>query len=87
MLRIGEFSNLTGISIHMLRNYDKIGLLIPEHTDEINGYRYYNERQIVIGNQIQVLKNLGFGLKEIAKIQMQAGSNENIIQFVQMKQK
>ncbi len=30
MLKIGEFSTLTGISIHMLRNYDKIGLLRPE---------------------------------------------------------
>ncbi len=87
MLRIGEFSNLTGISIHMLRNYDKIGLLTPEYTDKTNGYRYYNEHQIVFANQIQVLKNLGFGLKEIATIQMQSGSNENIIQFVQMKQK
>lgn len=32
MLRIGEFSALSGISIHMLRNYDKIGLLIPSYT-------------------------------------------------------
>jgi DNA-binding transcriptional MerR regulator len=87
MLRIGEFSNLTGISIHMLRNYDKIGLLIPEHTDRINGYRYYNERQIVVANQIQVLKNLGFGLKEIATILIQDESNKNIIKFVHKKKK
>lgn len=29
MLKIGEFATITGISINMLRNYDKIGLLIP----------------------------------------------------------
>jgi DNA-binding transcriptional MerR regulator len=27
MLKIGEFSVLSNISIYMLRNYDKIGLL------------------------------------------------------------
>lgn len=85
MLKIGEFSNLTGISIHMLRNYDKIGLLIPEYIDRANSYRYYNERQIVAANRIQVLKNLGFGLKDIAAIQIQEESNENIIKFLQMK--
>ena len=83
MLRIGEFGALTGISIHMLRNYDKIGLLKPELTDKINGYRYYSERQIVYANQLQVLKGLGFGLKEIADILHE--SNADIIDFVQRK--
>lgn len=85
MLRIGEFSLLTGISIHMLRNYDKIALLVPEYTDEKSGYRYYSEQQIVIANQIQVLKGLGFGLKEIASIQINSNSNEKIKQFISGK--
>ncbi|NBH81077.1 MerR family DNA-binding transcriptional regulator [Clostridiaceae bacterium] len=41
MLKIGEFSVLSQISIHMLRHYDEIGLLIPEHVDDFTGYRYY----------------------------------------------
>lgn len=65
MLKIGEFAALTGISINMLRNYDKIGLLIPEYVDEINNYRYYSEGQIIAANRIQILKELGFALKEI----------------------
>ncbi len=85
MIRIGEFSNLTGISIHMLRNYDKIGLLKPEQIDKASGYRYYNERQIVFANQLQVLKNLGFGLKEIAELQIENESAERFIDFVQKK--
>lgn len=68
MLKIGEFASLTGISIHMLRNYDKIGLLIPEFVDNINNYRYYSENQIIAANRIQILKELGFGLKEISQI-------------------
>ncbi len=85
MLKIGEFSSLSGISIHMLRNYDKIGLLIPEYTDQINGYRYYSEKQIVAANQIQVLKGLGFGLKEIFSIQVDSRSNERTIERINKK--
>lgn len=66
MLQIGDFSARTGISVHMLRHYDKIGLLRPESVDRISGYRYYSETQIVAANRIQVLKSLGFGLKEIS---------------------
>lgn len=68
MLKIGEFAALTGISINMLRNYDKIGLLVPEQVDEENSYRYYSEGQIILANQIHILKELGFGLKEIPKL-------------------
>lgn len=33
MFKIGEFSKLSRISIRMLRHYDEIGLLVPEHID------------------------------------------------------
>lgn len=59
MLKIGEFSILSQISIHMLRHYDDIGLMIPEHVDEFTGYRYYSERQLPIANKIQALKMHG----------------------------
>lgn len=85
MLRIGEFGAITGISIHMLRNYDKLGLLKPELTDKANGYRYYSERQIVFANQLQVLKGLGFGLKEISELLILHESKADIIDFVQKK--
>lgn len=85
MLRIGEFAAITGISIHMLRHYDKIGLLIPEKTDPDSSYRYYGEKQIVIANQIQLLKNLGFGLKEIESVQLNGTSNEQMKHFLEVK--
>lgn len=65
MLKIGEFAELSSISIHMLRNYDKIGLLVPSHVDEINGYRYYDRSQLMQANEIISLKSMGFGLDEI----------------------
>lgn len=65
MLKIGEFASLSSISIHMLRHYDKIGMLCPQYVDVNNGYRYYNIEQLVQANQIVSMKNLGFGLEEI----------------------
>ena len=40
MLKIGDFSKLSRISIRMLRHYDEIGLLVPESIDSATGYRY-----------------------------------------------
>ena len=85
MLKIGEFSALTGISIHMLRNYDKIGLLKPEQIDRMNNYRFYGEKQIVRANHIQVLKSLGFGLDEISKILMDGTLDDRIRTLLERK--
>ena len=35
MLKIGEFSKLSRISIRMLRHYDEIGLLKPAEIDRL----------------------------------------------------
>ena len=37
MLRIGEFSKLSRVSIRMLRHYDDIGLLKPALIDDFTG--------------------------------------------------
>lgn len=68
MLKIGDFAKLTMISINMLRNYDKIGLLTPKYIDELSGYRYYDVDQIVTANKIVALKNMGIGLDDIGRI-------------------
>ncbi len=65
MLKIGDFSKLSQISIRMLRHYDEIGLLPPDSIDPFTGYRYYSEEQLVIANHIQALKDIGFLLAEI----------------------
>lgn len=85
MHRIGEFSTLTGISIYMLRNYDKIGLLKPEQVDDSTGYRFYGKRQIVEANRIQVLKSLGFRLKEILEMRLNGMSESTIKTYLENK--
>lgn len=71
MLRIGEFAELSSISINMLRNYDKIGLLVPKYVNKTNDYRYYDKEQLVQANRIIALKTMGFGLDEIKKIMLE----------------
>ena len=41
LMKIGEFSKLSRVSVRMLRHYDEIGLLKPAETDPWTDYRYY----------------------------------------------
>lgn len=68
MLKIGDFSKLSQISIRMLRHYDDLGLLPPASTDPFTGYRYYSEEQLLTANRIQSLKDMGFPLAEIRSL-------------------
>lgn len=56
MYSIGEFSKITGLTAKALRYYHENGLLAPDKIDEINNYRFYNERQIESALVISELK-------------------------------
>lgn len=68
MLAIGQMSKVCGVSVKTLRHYDKIGLLKPQYTDEMNGYRYYEDSQIGAMLLIGRLKRYGFSLLEIQNL-------------------
>ena len=68
MLKIGEFSKLSRISIRMLRHYDALGLLTPETTDPFTGSRYYSEAQLFTAGRINALKTMGFRLCDAAEV-------------------
>ena len=68
MLKIGEFSKLSKVSVRMLRHYDEIGLLKPISIDRFTGYRYYSEEQLPVMLRINSLKKMGFGLSAIGEI-------------------
>ena len=65
MLRIGEFSKLTGVPIRTLRYYDEIDLFKPAEIDLFTDYRYYKEEQVADLELINKLKSVGFTLDEI----------------------
>ena len=67
-IRIGDFSNVVGISVKTIRFYEEKGLIKPAYIDEYTGYRYYDNKNI---EQILVIlqyKNMGFTLEEIKNI-------------------
>lgn len=85
MLKIGDFSKLSWISIRMLRHYDEIGLLKPEKVDTFTGYRYYDEVQLVTAGRIQALKNMGFGLSVIQEIMEKYSDAGELERFLSVK--
>jgi DNA-binding transcriptional MerR regulator len=78
MFRIGAFSLIAQVSGRLLRYYDEIGLLSPQYTDPQTGYRYYSAEQLPRLNRILVLKELGLGLEQIARLLDQGASSDEI---------
>lgn len=68
MLKIGEFSRLSRVSVRSLRRYDEAGLLAPAFIDPFTGYRYYNERQLPTANRIRALRDMGFPLAAVREV-------------------
>lgn len=85
MLRIGDFSKLSRVSIRMLRHYDEIGLLKPAGTDQFTAYRYYNEAQLSVAARITALKEMGFGLAAIEELNTRYDSTDALTQALALK--
>ncbi len=69
LYKIGLFSQMNKVTIKTLRYYDEIGILKPAHIDEFTGYRYYTSKQLPILHEILALRQMGFSLNEIVKVQ------------------
>ena len=67
-LRIGDFSNIVGVSVKTIRFYEEKGLIKPAYIDKYTGYRYYDEKNIEQVLVILQYKNMGFTLEEIKNI-------------------
>ena len=62
-----KLANISGVSVRTLRYYDEIGLLKPAFYGD-NKYRYYEEEQLLILQQILFFRELGIALNDIQKI-------------------
>lgn len=65
--RVKELAKISGVSVRTLHWYDKVGLLKPAYVGS-NGYRHYEEDQLLILQQILFFRELGFELKQIQKV-------------------
>jgi effector-binding domain-containing protein len=68
MLKIGDFSRLSQVSVKTLRYYDEVAVLKPTQVDEVSGYRYYSVAQLRQLHRILALRDLGFSLDQIGYV-------------------
>ena len=68
MIRIGDFSKLSHVTVKALRLYDEMGLLKPVSVDGFTSYRYYEFSQLARLYRILALKDLGLSLEEIGRV-------------------
>jgi DNA-binding transcriptional MerR regulator/uncharacterized cupin superfamily protein len=61
---VKQVAAMSGVSVRTLHFYDEAGLVKPSYHGA-NGYRYYEEPQLLILQQVLFYRELGFGLKQI----------------------
>ncbi|HBK59780.1 MAG TPA: MerR family transcriptional regulator, partial [Firmicutes bacterium] len=86
MLKIGDFSRLSLVSVKTLRYYDELGLLKPSRVHDFTGYRYYTAEQLPRLNRILALKDLGLSLEQIGVLLNKEVSSEELRGMLRLKQ-
>ena len=69
---VKKLSELSGVTVRTLHFYEEAGLLKPAYYGS-NGYRYYEENELLQLQQILFFKELGLSIKQISKV---LGSND-----------
>ena len=64
---VKQVAAMSGVSVRTLHFYDETGLLTPAYYGT-NGYRFYEEPQLLTLQQILFYRELGFELKQIKRI-------------------
>ena len=76
MLKIGEFSKLSHLTIKALRFYEKEGLLIHASIDKWTGYRLYETYQLEDAAKIKSYRQLDLSIDEIKAILLGENAQE-----------
>jgi effector-binding domain-containing protein len=85
MIRIGDFSRLSRVSIKTLRYYDEMGLFKPIEVDRFTGYRFYSVSQLPWLHRILALRDLGLSLEQIALVMEEGVSPEQLRGMLRLK--
>jgi DNA-binding transcriptional MerR regulator/effector-binding domain-containing protein len=83
--RIGDFSLVTRLTVKALRHYHEEGILVPDRTDAQTGYRYYGEAAVGRARLIRRLRDLEFGIPEIAAVLEGHDRGEDILPIMEAK--
>lgn len=83
LYKIGMFAQMNHTTIKTLRFYEEQGLLLPAFVDGESGYRYYTMDQMSVMHRITALKQAGFTLEDIRRL----NSNSDPANFLVKKKK
>lgn len=72
---VKQVAKMANISVRTLHWYDEIGLLKPAYVGH-NGYRYYEEEQLLKLQQILFYRELSFSLDEIERVMTSSPLNK-----------
>ena len=86
MLKIGEFSRLSQVTVKTLHHYDEIGLLVPAHIDPFTNHRYYAIDQLPQIHRIMALKAMGLSLEQIGSMLNERLDAQQVRGMLRLKQ-
>lgn len=86
MLKIGEFSRLSQVTVKTLHHYDELGLIRPAHIDPATNYRFYTVEQLPRIHRIMALKEMGLSLEQIGLMLEKELPTEQIRGMLHLKQ-
>lgn len=75
-MQVKDISDKAGVTTDVVRYYTRIGLLTPKRA-ETNGYKLYEQSDLIRLRFIRFAKDLGFSLSEITEILSHAHHNKS----------
>jgi DNA-binding transcriptional MerR regulator len=67
-LSIGDFTQITHLSVKTLRHYHEAGLLQPAEVDPHTGCRYYATTEVPTAQVIRRFRELGMPVREVRQV-------------------
>src|ERR1043165_8372155 len=80
---IGEFSQVTGLSVKTLRFYHEKGILVPSSVDETTGYRFYDAGKIEKARVIMRLRAMEFSIEDITALLGECSDEADILNYLE----
>ena len=80
---IGEFSQVTGLSVKTLRFYHEKGFLIPDSVDQATGYRFYAASKIEKARVVMRLRQMEFSIEDIATVFAECADDADILNHLE----
>ena len=80
---IGEFSQITGLSVKTLRFYHEKGVLTPSSVDETTGYRFYDAGKIEKARVVMRLRAMEFSIEDISTVLAECADEADILNHLE----